>query len=85
MKKILLTIAIVSSLTSCINQQKIIDDNLVLKCVIVDVTIKQSENTLQPYSYFIFETDCGTQVISNNNDKYNIGDTITYTYVNLKK
>jgi hypothetical protein len=84
MKKILLTITIVSLLTSCINKRKITDDDLVLKCVIVKMSVKQSDNTLQPYPYFVFETDCGTNVVSNNIDNYDIGDTITYIYVNQR-
>jgi len=84
MKKILLTITIISLFTSCINKRKNTDDDLVLKCVIVKMSVKQSDNTLQPYPYFVFETDCGTNVVSNNRDNYDIGDTITYIYVNQR-
>lgn len=53
-------------------------NNTIIKCVITDVKQFKSENTLEYEPYFIYTTECGTEVISHRIGVYNIGDTIFY-------
>jgi hypothetical protein len=81
MKKFVVFPIILLSIFSCKNKQEI-NKNIVLKCVITDVKQYQSRNTLEFLPYYKYETECGPEITSHRGNVYNVGDTITYVYIN---
>lgn len=53
------------------------------KCVISSVKLISSRSTIEPESYYNYQTDCGKTIVTRRNS-YKVGDTITYVYKQLK-
>ena len=81
MKKII-TLLLVILLYSCAERAKITKNDLVVKCVIEKVTIKEQVSVLDIEPVYEYHTNCGEKVITKRNDVYKVGDTVTYVYVN---
>lgn len=80
MKKIIVLFLITFFAVSCKNKRVIGKNDLIVKCVITDCTKSFSHSTLDPTPNYIYETDCGTKIVTNRY-AYEIGDTVTYVYV----
>lgn len=55
---------------------------IIKKCIIDSLEIKQSISTIEPEPIYLYYTNCGNTITTKS--KYNIGDTITY-YIESKK
>jgi hypothetical protein len=67
-------------LTGCKNKNKIEPGDKVVKCVIDSVSTEGPRSTIEPYVRYYYYTKCGERLITNRDDIYKIGDTITYVY-----
>ena len=56
----------------------------VVKCVIDSMSMEGPRSTIESNYHYYYYTDCGERVITNRNDVYKIGDTITYVYKKVK-
>jgi hypothetical protein len=80
MKKILL-VSLLFSVIGCVSNPNTIEKgDVVVKCVIDSIDVKQERSTIEIGPYYTYYTDCGEQLTTKNNMVYKIGDTITYVY-----
>lgn len=79
MKKLLLLPTFIFFM-GCGERPKIEKGDLVCKCIIDSISVKQSVSTIEPEPTYIFYTNCNTKLQSYRDDVYHIGDTITYVY-----
>jgi hypothetical protein len=70
--------------TGCNPRPTIEPGDKVVKCVIDSMSMEGPRSTIESNYHYYYYTDCGERVITNRNDVYKIGDTITYVYKKVK-
>jgi len=76
------TVALLFS--GCGSQPTIEPGDRVVKCVIDSMSMEGPRSTIESNYHYYYYTDCGERVITNRNDVYKIGDTVTYVYKKIK-
>jgi len=85
MKKFLLPLLLFSIIGCGRTPNTIEPGDVVVKCVIDSVDVKQERSTIEVGPYYTYYTDCGEKLTTKNNSVYKIGDTITYVYKRNKR
>ena len=70
--------------TGCNPRPTIEPGDKVVKCVIDSMSMEGPRSTIESNYHYYYYTDCGERVITNRNDVYKIGDTVTYVYKKIK-
>jgi hypothetical protein len=79
---IIVSVALLS--TGCNPRPTIEPGDKVVKCVIDSMSMEGPRSTIESNYHYYYYTDCGERVITNRNDVYKIGDTVTYVYKKIK-
>jgi hypothetical protein len=84
MKKIIFLSSLLLTLGCSQKPNTIEPGDIVVKCVIDSIDVKQERSSIEVGPYYTYYTDCGEKLTTKNNLIYNIGDTITYVYKRKK-
>jgi|688.fasta_scaffold1959394_1 hypothetical protein len=75
---------VATTFVSCSEKPKIEKGDVVVKCIVDSVWVKQSPSTITIHPIHYVKTSCGETHIVNNSRFYHKGDTISYVYKKQK-
>jgi len=78
--KILYFVSFLVFLYSCNGKAVIKKNDVVVKCVINDITVSPPHSTIEVDNIYTYHTSCGEKIMTTRNKSYNIGDTIIFVY-----